>query len=1016
MPPFQNEKLFREYAPLSRSAERDIVVSYLEDLEPFYSQNHIQIRNRAGRWVESVRKQKLSPLDVQSLLQVYPISSERGRSIMSLAEALLRIPDSYTSNLLIKDKIAGVNWTNDDVNFIAKLGGFGLDALSRFVEKDENFLKKLSAPIILKFFQFGMEKVANQFILGTSIEKAICRAKPSHLQRYSYDMLGEGARTWEMAKTYKAAYLHAIEKLKDASNLNAQSISVKLSALHPKYLLIHADDVLKQMVPTLVEIAEAAKNAGIALTVDAEEVGRLELSLEIMDRVMQSHSLQGWDGFGLAIQAYQKRMLPTLDWLHHKAKAYKMPLNIRLVKGAYWDTEIKLDQAAGHKDYALFTKKPATDISYLRGAQRLFKAKGHLFPQFATHNAFTISSIISMAGARSDYEFQRLQGMGEPLYKIVQKEHAIPCRIYAPVGEYHDLLAYLVRRLLENGANSSFVNKIYDADLSVQAALDDPFLRFQEHAPDRNLKIPLPQDLYGKMRQNSKGYDMQDVTELRKLEAEISKYNSQHFRAGPKNSKGVERHVISPIHRKEIVGTVTEGTREDLECALETASQNWEKWEMTLVQKRAEILIKASYLFEENAGQFLNLLIREGGKTLADALSELREAVDFCRYYAQQAIHDFSEAQRLSGPTGEVNTLGFRGRGVFACISPWNFPLAIFTGQVTAALASGNAVVAKPASQTPLVAALAVELLHQAGVPDDILHFLPGKASILGDSLVSDMRINGVVFTGSTVTAKTINQHLASRSGPIVPLIAETGGLNVMIVDSSALPEQVIDSVIISSFQSAGQRCSALRLLYLQEDIYDKVMPILCSAMQELKVCSPQKLESDLGPVIDFGAAQEIEDYLASHKEKLIVRGKISEELEGSYLAPAILEVSGIESLEKEIFGPVLHVAKFKASDLDNVLDAINKKGYGLTMGVMSRVGSTIGHIRARAHVGNLYINRSMIGAVVGVQPFGGEGLSGTGPKAGGPFYLHRFAVERTFTDNITAMGGNHDLLTIGEG
>ena len=426
--------------------------------------------------------------------------------------------------------------------------------------------------------------------------------------------------------------------------------------------------------------------------------------------------------------------------------------------------------------------------------------------------------------------------------------------------------------------------------------------------------------------------------------------------------------------------------------------------------------MKASDLFEENTGQFLNLLIREGGKTLADAVSELREAVDFCRYYAQQAIHDFGEPKRLPGPTGEVNTLGLRGRGVFACISPWNFPLAIFTGQVTAALASGNAVIAKPASQTPLVAALAIDLLHQAGVPQDVLHFLPGKASVLGDALVSDPRISGVVFTGSTSTAQNINQHLANRPGAIVPLIAETGGLNAMIVDSSALPEQVVDSVIISSFQSAGQRCSALRLLYLQEDIYDKVMPMLTAAMQELKVGNPQKLDSDLGPVIDPQAAQEIEDYIASHKDKLIARGKVPHGLEGSYLAPAILEISGIETLEKEVFGPVLHVAKFKAKDLDKVLDAINKKGYGLTMGVMSRVGSTIEHIRARAHVGNLYINRSMIGAVVGVQPFGGEGLSGTGPKAGGPFYLHRFAVERTFTDNITAMGGNHELLTMGEG
>ncbi|MEB3702142.1 Bifunctional proline dehydrogenase/L-glutamate gamma-semialdehyde dehydrogenase PutA [Candidatus Bealeia paramacronuclearis] len=1017
LPEFQNDPLFERLQGTYRAPEEKIVAEFLETLNPFYTSEKDQIRVRAGKWVEAVRTHKLSSLNVQSMLQVYPLSSERGRSIMSLAEALLRIPDSYTAGLLIRDKISELNWSATEAQVPIQLAGWGLEFLRKFIlEKESKLLNRLSDPFILRVFKIGMQQVANQFILGTTIEKAIKRAEPSALRRYSYDMLGEGARTWEMAHRYKGAYLHAIETLKSADHLEAQSISVKLSALHPKYFVGHAEDVLKNLVPTLIEIAEAARSARLAMTIDAEEVARLELSLEVMDRVMNSESLKAWNGFGLAVQAYQKRMLPTLDWLCEKAQSYKMPLNVRLVKGAYWDTEIKLDQVAGLSDYALFTKKSATDISYLRGAQRIFEGEGHLRPQFATHNAFTISSVIAMAKGRRDYEFQRLQGMGEPLYQAVQKDYEIPCRIYAPVGEHQDLLAYLVRRLLENGANSSFVNKIYDADLAISSALDDPFQKFEKTQPSRNHNIPLPSHMYGDSRRNSKGFDMQDISGLRTLESEIQKVSLEKISVNSRHSQGERREIINPGDSKHVVGGIQECTLEDLENALELAHQNWESWEMTPASKRAEILEKASQLFEKNAPRLLGLLQCEGGKTLADAISELREAVDFCRYYANQAILDFENPTRLPGPTGEVNTISLRGRGVFACISPWNFPLAIFIGQVTAALASGNAVIAKPASQTPLIAAIAIELLHEAGVPQNILHFLPGKASLIGNMLVSDSRISGVVFTGSTKTAKHINAQLANRNGPLVPLIAETGGLNAMIVDSSALPEQVVDSVIISAFQSAGQRCSALRILYLQEDIYDTVMPMLIAAMKELKVGNPSRLESDLGPVIDKATCDEIEEYLTQNSKRIIARGSVPSDLQGSYIAPAIVKLSGIEELEKEVFGPVLHVAKFKARELDQVISQINEKGYGLTMGVMSRIESTISHIQKHAHVGNLYINRSMIGAVVGVQPFGGEGLSGTGPKAGGPFYLHRFAVERTFTDNITAMGGNPELLTLGEG
>lgn len=705
-----------------------------------------------------------------------------------------------------------------------------------------------------------------------------------------------------------------------------------------------------------------------------------------MEKVCEASELRDWDGFGFAVQSYQKRAPAVIDWAATLSRQTKMPLFVRLVKGAYWDTEIKIAQVGGYPEYPLFTRKAATDLCYLLCAQKLLAAKGTLYPQFATHNAYTVAAVLEMAEGRSDIEFQRLQGMGEELYKVIRQKHPVAVRVYAPVGNDRDLLPYLVRRLLENGSNTSFVHKIYNKALPLEEIMGDPWAFFESHPPGRHPQIPLPKDLY-KNRQNSQGYDLNDRKTLTKLKAEIRKAEDTH-------------------------GTLKEATLEDLEAAFQETSAHWESWDLTPAEKRGQILNRAANLIEERHGLFLSLLMKEGKKTLPDAISELREAVDYCRYYAVESLKHFATPQMLRGPTGELNQLVLRGRGVFACISPWNFPLAIFIGQVTAALASGNAVIAKPASLTPLIAYHAVQILHEAGVPREVLHYLHGRGSVLGTPLVEDLRVSGVVFTGSTSTAQDIQKSLSIRGGPLVPFIAETGGLNAMIVDSSALIEQVVDDVVTSAFQSAGQRCSALRILFIQQDIYEPTLAMLREAMEELTVGDPQWLSTDVGPVIDAAARDEIEAYIANNPP--LARTHLPK-VKGTFVAPTLIEVKGMEDVKSEVFGPVLHVARFKAQDLDKVVHSINQSGYGLTMGIQSRIERTINRVRELGHAGNLYVNRSMIGAVVGVQPFGGEGLSGSGPKAGGPYYLPRFAVERTFSYNITASGGNVDLLNLEE-
>ncbi|OJW53294.1 MAG: hypothetical protein BGO67_00900 [Alphaproteobacteria bacterium 41-28] len=970
--------------------ELSLTESLLKDLEPLKA-HRLQISTQAQTWVEALQKSPLRPFNIQKLLQAFPLTHEEGRSLMALAEAYLRIPDSYTANLLLKDKVSGRTWRKMGVkeDTFVRASRWGLDLLSYLQGSSWG---SFTQPINLRAFKIFMNLLSREFILGQTIEEAIKRSLKSPQDRFSFDMLGEGARTLTMAKAYKDAYSHAIKtigKKKQGNGHSLQergSISVKLSALYPHYTFSHHEDVLHELLPDLIELCTLARQAGISLIIDAEEVARLELSLDLMEKACETSELKGWDGFGLAVQSYQKRAPAVIDWAEILSRKAKIPLHVRLVKGAYWDTEIKIAQIGGYPEYPLFTRKAATDLCYLACAQKLLAAKEILYPQFATHNAYTVAAVLEMSGERPDIEFQRLQGMGEELYKIIRQTHPVAVRVYAPVGNDRDLLPYLVRRLLENGSNTSFVHKAYDKTLSKEEIMGDPWAFFESHPLGRHPQIPLPKDLY-ENRQNSEGYDLSDRKTLKILKAEIGKADDAH-------------------------GALKEATLEDLEAALKETSAHWESWDLIPAERRGEILNRAADLIEERRGFFLNLLIKKGKKTLPDAVSELREAVDYCRYYAAESLKHFATPQTLRGPTGELNQLALRGRGVFACISPWNFPLAIFIGQVTAALAAGNAVIAKPASLTPLIAYHAVQVLHEAGVPREVLHYLHGRGSVLGTPLVEDLRVSGVVFTGSTSTAQDIQKSLSTRGGPLVPFIAETGGLNAMIVDSSALIEQVVDDVVVSAFQSAGQRCSALRILFIQEDIYEPTLAMLREAMEELKVGDPQWISTDVGPVIDTNARDEIETYIEDHSP--LARTPLPK-VKDTFVAPTLIEVKRMEDVKREVFGPVLHVARFKARDLEQVVKSINQSGYGLTMGLESRIETTINNVRSLAHVGNLYINRSMIGAVVGVQPFGGEGLSGSGPKAGGPNYLPRFAVERTFSYNITASGGNVDLLNLEE-
>ena len=1001
------------------------------------------ITHKASQLVEQLRLDKQKQGGLDAFLATFDLSTDEGIVLMCIAEAMLRIPDKTTIDSLIRDKITQADWkehlgSSDSVfvniaTWALMLTGKIVDETDKNKHKFTRTIKKVTKragePIIRKAVGQAMKILGQQFVMGESIVAALAHSKDDSKKGYShsYDMLGEAARTESDALRYMQSYHDAIVAIGQASvgkdSIESPGISIKLSALYPRYETSHQATAIAVLSERLLKLACLARDNDIGLTVDAEEADRLAMSIEIIENVFMSPELADWEGFGLAIQAYQKRCFYLIDVLQKLSQRANKTLMIRLVKGAYWDTEIKLAQVQGLSDYPVFTRKENTDVSYIACAKKLLAYEENFYCQFATHNPHTLATILQFTDKNSSFEFQCLHGMGQALYDSIMKNNqGIKCRIYAPVGNHKDLLPYLVRRLLENGANTSFVNRVMDKSLSIEDIVADPINKALSRKVRRHSKIPLPENLYGKQRQNSLGIDLTNHQDCLNLQRALMAASKKKFSADrsikAKIGKVASEAVYDPCYPGTVVGQVTKATIDDVDAALIQAQSARFSWQQMGAKKRAAILDKIADLMHEDREKLIYLAVREAGKTIADAVAEVREAIDFCRYYAAQARNKLAKVTTLVGPTGEDNTLAYYPRGIFVCISPWNFPLAIFTGQIVAALVAGNCVLAKPAEQTPLIAAMAVDLFYQAGIPKEVLHFLPGKGRTIGSKMIGDKRIDGVIFTGSTAVAKNIQNTLAEQSESIKPLIAETGGQNVMIVDSSALPEQVVDDVINSAFGSAGQRCSALRVLFLQDDIADGVLGMLKGAMAELTVGDPGLLSTDLGPVIYQGAQEGIQQ----HINRLTKEGSLFYQtpietigLEGHFIAPTAFIIDSLSQLEEEVFGPVLHIIRFKLDDLDQVIDDINQTGYGLTLGIHSRVEERIDYLHQRLRVGNTYVNRDTIGAVVGVQPFGGEGKSGTGPKAGGPDYLPKLCVERTLTVNTTATGGNASLLTLSD-
>jgi RHH-type proline utilization regulon transcriptional repressor/proline dehydrogenase/delta 1-pyrroline-5-carboxylate dehydrogenase len=1005
------------------------MVARLLDAISLNTEQDARIDGTARRLIGAIRANDDRLGGVEDMLREFALSTKEGLALMVLAEALLRVPDVGTADQFIEDKLGQGDFVHHETKssaFLVNASAWALGMSARVIQPGETpdgtigrLAKRLGAPAVRAATRQAMRLMGSHFVLGETIEAALARAE-SHSAgaRYSFDMLGEGARTAGDAERYFNSYASAIEAIGrsagDRPLPDRPGISVKLSALHPRFEAVSRKRVMAELVPLLTDLARRARAYELNFTVDAEEADRLELALEVIAATLHDDSLRGWDGFGFAIQAYQKRAAAVIDYADGLARAFDRRMMVRLVKGAYWDTEIKRAQERGLDDYPVFTRKAMTDLNYIACARKLLALRPRLFPQFATHNALTVASVLEFAGGHSGFEFQRLHGMGEALYAQLSADYPdLACRTYAPVGSHRDLLAYLVRRLLENGANSSFVALAADDAVPVATLLRRPADIIGDAAHARHPNIPLPRDLYQPQHRNSRGIEFGEHAALNGLLAAIAA-ETAFVEAAPlidgKPATGAARPIVSPVDGKTVVGSVIDPSLAQASEAMTAAREGFKSWSRTPAERRAAILEKAADLLEQRAAHFIALLQREGGKTLDDALSEWREAIDFCRYYAAEGRKTFGAEEAMPGPTGESNSLRLRGRGVFVAISPWNFPLAIFTGQVTAALMAGNAVVAKPAEQTPLMAAEAVRLLHEAGIPASALHLLPGDGAI-GAALVAHPDVAGVVFTGSTEVARSINRTLAARDGPIVPLIAETGGINAMIVDATALPEQVADDVVTSAFRSAGQRCSALRLLFVQDDVAERMIEMISGAACELSIGDPRDPATQIGPVIDAEAKQRLEAHIARMKNETRVHFAGAAPA-GNYVAPHIFELSDAGQLTAEIFGPILHVVRYRAEHLDRVLRAIEHSGYGLTLGVHSRIDDTVETVIDRLAVGNVYVNRNMIGAVVGVQPFGGHGLSGTGPKAGGPHYLPRFAAEQTVTINTAAAGGNAALLS----
>ena len=972
-------------------ADERIILKELAEKHGLSDGERKQISTQAADLISRIRKTG-NPSLMEVFLAEYGLSTNEGIALMCLAESLLRVPDAETINELIEDKITPSCWgehLGKSSSSLVNASTWALMLTGKVLKYPETqglkktlqgAIKRLGEPVIRTAVRRVIKEMGHQFVLGRNIKEAIKRGSAQEKKgfTYSYDMLGEAALTASDADSFFEAYNNAIKRLtpraKHHDTRENPGISIKLSALHPRYEVSQKDRVMRELVPRVIDLALLAKNAQMGFNIDAEEADRLDLSLDVIEAVLQSPKFTGWKGFGVVVQAYGKRAAAVIDWFYELARELDRTIMVRLVKGAYWDTEIKQAQVDGVRDFPVFTEKAATDLSYICCAKKLLDYSDRIYPQFATHNAHTVCAILNMAGHNQSYEFQRLHGMGEALHKLIHEEERTRCRIYAPVGAHRDLLAYLVRRLLENGANSSFVNQIVNQDVSPELIAADPFefLKFKTQFP--NQMVTKPNDIYQPERRNSIGWDLRNFDDLQDFEHARSRFRMYDWVAKPIICGLTWPEKLSPVFSpndpEKRVGYVAKASPHMVEVALKSAS-NW----TASAKKRCDILNKAADLYEKNAGEIFAALCSEAGKTALDAVAEIREAVDFLRFYG-------SEAKRLAD---------YPERGVITCISPWNFPLAIFTGQISAALAAGNGVLAKPADPTPIIASIGVKLMHKAGVPESVLQLIPGKGSVVGAKLTTDTRVNGICFTGSIGVAQIIYRGASKTLEPDSTFIAETGGLNAMIVDSTALPEQAIKDIINSSFRSCGQRCSALRMLYLQKDIADEFMQMLYGAMDELEISDSWNMSSDVGPVITQSARQEIADYVEQARRDGTLLKQLDAPETGLFFGPAVIRVNGILSLQKEIFGPVLHITTFEAPEIDKIINDINSSGYGLTFGLHTRIDERVEHITSRLNMGNIYVNRNQIGAVVGSQPFGGEGMSGTGPKAGGPYYVSRF-------------------------
>ena len=1001
-----------------------------------------KIEDTARSLAESVRARQQNSSGLHAFLNHYDLSSHEGVVLMCLAEALLRIPDAGTMDALIADRLGSADWERHlgkDSSLFVNASTWGLMLTGKLLyQGPENtpvlpdllrkLLGRMEQPVLRAALKAAMKIMADEFVLGRNIDEAIRRSRTTALRhyRFSYDMLGEAALTKSAADRYEQAYAHAIETLGRVASATRSpeksGISVKLSSLCPRFEPNQADRAIRELTARMLRLGTAAHAAGIALTIDAEEAERLEMGIRVFERLFLHNGLRAWTGLGVAVQAYQKRALPLLECLNRLADAQDRIIPVRLVKGAYWDMEIKRAQEQGLADFPVFTLKRNTDLSYLACARYLLAHCPRIYPQFATHNAHTVSYIHHHAGDR-EFEFQRLYGMGEDLYGDVTDPQGlnVPCRVYAPVGAHEDLLPYLVRRLLENGANVSFINRIADREIPLSELVADPVDAVeQDNGTARHPRIPVPPDLLRPERKNSRGFNFADCADQATLLDHLTGARKGEWAAAPvvngQSLRGKSRTIYNPADIRERIGRVWDATPGIASRALAVCADAFPSWRSSAAARRAGILEKAADLVEERLPELAALCVLEAGKCLRDAHDDVREAVDFLRYYAACCRRLMANGMELPGPAGESNSLLLCGRGVFVCISPWNFPVAIFTGQVAAALAAGNTVIAKPAEQSTLVAFRLAELLYSAGIPKEVLAFLPGAGPELGNALLHDPRVAGVAFTGSTGAARRINHKLAMSNGPLPCLIAETGGINAMLVDSSALPEQVVQDAVQSAFNSAGQRCSALRTLCLQKEIAPRVLDLLLGHMDEWVTGDPARLDTDMGPVIDAAAQSRLESYIgrAQKEGRLIYRGPgPGSGVKGYFVPPAIIELECLSELKEEVFGPVLHVLRYDAGKLPSLLDQINGLGYGLTLGIQSRIERRAEYIRERVRAGNVYVNRNMVGAVVGVQPFGGCGLSGTGPKAGGPHYLLRFATEQTCTVNTAAIGGNAGLLAL---